>query len=935
MSSIPASPGPPGPPRWQLRLLGAVEAFDGQQRLTRFPSRAVAALLARVALAPERAHSREELVELLWPGVELAVGRNRLRQALSTLKSLLEPAGQPGAAVLLADRVALRVVPGTLVCDAVQFEQQARAGRAAEARALYGGELMPGYYDEWIDAERLRLAALAERLAPVTAVAAAPPPAPSFPRPSFAPPAWPPAEPTRPLPAYLTRFLGGQAQAARLRAQVLAQRLVTLTGPGGSGKTRLAVELAHALRDADAAAFDLVAFVPLAACSEPAALPEWLLSALQPGRSGGLPALVQALAGRQVLLVLDNLEQLLPAAAPVVAELAAALPRLHLLVTSRRRLGLDGECELRVEPLALPAPEATMAEIAESPAVALFVDRARAARADFHLGPRNAAALAELVRALQGMPLAIELAASRVRAFAPEEMLERLRRGGADGQTPGLDLLARSGPRAAFDARHASMHRVIAWSWEQLPPALAALLAALTLFEGGFSAAAAAALAGDGARQQDDAREGLDELLAHSLLQAREQADGSLRFALYEPIREFAAAQLPAAERPRLRQRLRRWWQAWAEALPATPPLAALRAEMANLTSTMNGALADGEAVAAVRLGLALRRAFGDCLPPAALLQALAQAVEACDDATLAGPAHSLLGTLLFDAGRREEALQHVQRGLELAPAQGRQRARALHALASVRWRSERQAEPLRPLLAEALQQAGGDDETRASLFALQAFIANVAERDHALGEALHRQALALWQAGGNRLAINAGRYNLALCAGHAHRHLEALQQVQAVCEAARQEEDWQQMTRALNVLGITLAALRDWPGALRAYRDCADLAWRIVAPHMLAYGLWNAPRALAHCGRPAEAARLMGFAAHYWVTHFGPLNADDQLDLRRVRRLVRCRLTPAAAAAAEAEGPPLSLAEAVALLDRAVRSPTLTESPSPEGPVR
>src|SRR5687767_10296775 len=103
--------------RWQVQLLGAVEAISATQRIERFPSRAVAALLARLALAPERTHPREELVELLWPGVALDVGRNRLRQALSTLKSLLEPAGQPGAAVLQADRLAVRVVPGAIACD--------------------------------------------------------------------------------------------------------------------------------------------------------------------------------------------------------------------------------------------------------------------------------------------------------------------------------------------------------------------------------------------------------------------------------------------------------------------------------------------------------------------------------------------------------------------------------------------------------------------------------------------------------------------------------------------------------------------------------------------------------------------------------------------------------------------------------------------------
>jgi DNA-binding SARP family transcriptional activator len=147
---------------WQVQVLGGLELDSGNQRLTRLPSRAVAALLARLALWPQRLHPREELVELLWPGVELAVGRNRLRQALSTLKSLIEPPGAP--VVLQADRLGVRVVSGALGCDAREFEALVRAGRHAEALALYRGELLPGFYDDWIDEERLRLAALRDRI---------------------------------------------------------------------------------------------------------------------------------------------------------------------------------------------------------------------------------------------------------------------------------------------------------------------------------------------------------------------------------------------------------------------------------------------------------------------------------------------------------------------------------------------------------------------------------------------------------------------------------------------------------------------------------------------------------------------------------------------------------------------------------------------------
>lgn len=892
--------------RWQLRVLGGLSLADGQQHIDRLPSRAVAALLLRLALAPERTHAREELVELLWPGVELAVGRNRLRQALSTLKSLVEPPGS--SAVLQADRLGVRLLPGTIDCDAAAFEADCRAGRFDTALLRYRGELLPGFYDDWIAQERLRLTALAERAQAQAAMPAATGGAAPMPRPA------PPPERAL-LPAYLTRYFADPAQTGSLAEAVRGARLVTLTGTGGSGKTRLAVETAAALQAASA--FDTLAFVPLAQCTDAAELPERLLAALRPGHGGGdLDALHQALGGRDALLVLDNLEQLLPAAALPLAALLAALPRLHVLATSRRRLELDGEHEWPVEPLALPPADATLAQAVASPAVSLFVDRARAARADFHLGARNAATLVALVRALEGLPLAIELAASRVRAIAPAEMLARLQ-GDAAGPTPALALLSRSGPRAGFDARHASMERVIAWSWDQLAAEDARLLAALTLFEGGFDAAAAAAL-----RASEDTLLALDRLCAHSLLAARTLPDGTLRFALYEPIREFAGTRLAAAERALRRRALRTWWLAWAHALPATPPLAGLRREMPNLTATMSGALQDGVPDEAIDLAIALRRALADAGAPGALLQALAQAAEASADAGRRCQAHGMLAALHLEAGASARALAHAEQALALAPPHGPLRARVLHGAASVRWRTGRRAEPVAPLIAEALAEVGEDAEVRASLCALQAFIANQAAHDHARGEALHREAFALWCATGNRLAINAGRYNLAMCAHHARRWPEALAQAEAVARSAREDDDWRQESQALNLLGVLRARRRDWPGALAAYRDCVALAWRTAWPRMLAYGLWNAPGVLAHLRQPHAAARLMGFAVAYWQAHFGALGADDVRDLRRLRRLVACQIGSAAAAAAEAEGQALAPADAVQLLQAAAGTP-------------
>ena len=227
------------------------------------------------------------------------------------------------------------------------------------------------------------------------------------------------------LPVYLTRFFGRDAEGARLRAEVLGHRLVTLLGPGGSGKTRLAVELAAALREAGSAAaggsgagqtppFDFVAFVPLVNCATRTLVLDALIASLHLRQHGddAFEPLIAALHGRRALLVLDNFEQLSGRAEDVVARHAELIPGLHLLVTSRRVLGLDGEREFAIQPLALPSLGLALGEAAINPAVALFVDRARAVRADFHIGPSNLAALVELVHPLEGMPLAIEPAAA-------------------------------------------------------------------------------------------------------------------------------------------------------------------------------------------------------------------------------------------------------------------------------------------------------------------------------------------------------------------------------------------------------------------------------------------------------------------------------------------------------------------------------------------
>jgi predicted ATPase len=289
--------------------------------------------------------------------------------------------------------------------------------------------------------------------------------------------------PYRPTP-----LIGREADVAATTEQLdparSAARLLTLTGPGGVGKTRLALAVAAALANAFA---NGVVFVDLAPVRDQRLVPATLAHALQVPGSGGRNArelLLEHLRERQLLLVLDNFEHLL-GAAPLLAELLESCPRLALLVTSRTVLRLRVEQRFRVAPLAAPADQSASTEvIASSPAVRLFVDRARAVEADFVLDASNARQVGAICRRLEGMPLAIELAAARVRLLRPEALLRRLERR--------LPLLI--GGSTDLPQRQQALGSTLAWSHDLLGLAQQVLFRRLAVFAGGWTLEAAEAV---------------------------------------------------------------------------------------------------------------------------------------------------------------------------------------------------------------------------------------------------------------------------------------------------------------------------------------------------------------------------------------------------------------------------------------------------------
>lgn len=300
-----------------------------------------------------------------------------------------------------------------------------------------------------------------------------------------------PVVPSTDLPAHVTSFVGREHERVALTRWLAdpACRLLTLTGPGGVGKTRLALQVATDLQDDFV---DGVAFVSLAALRDPALVAATIGQVLSVTETGGQPlqaCLTAYLRPKQMLLLLDNFEHL-GAAALLVADLLTACPALVVLVTSRVPLGVYGEHIVVVPPFALPDPaqRSTFEDLQEVGAIRLFGARAQAARSDFVVTPETVAMVAEICRRVDGLPLAIELIAARVRLLAPQELLARL-----SHRLPVLVGGARDVP-----ARQQTMRDAIAWSYDLLTPQEQALFARLGVFAGGFTLDAAEAVCGDG-----------------------------------------------------------------------------------------------------------------------------------------------------------------------------------------------------------------------------------------------------------------------------------------------------------------------------------------------------------------------------------------------------------------------------------------------------